>query len=859
MSRYLLLSLLTLLCHFEAKSQLVITEIMYNNPGTDFLEFVEIQNAGSTPIDLAGYSLQSAVDYTFNAQMLMPGEHVLVAVDSIGFTVNFGIVPYQFSGALNNSGESIELYDSSEMLVDIVTYDDGPNWPTFADGSGSSLVLCDLTADNNDPDNWQLATTDTGIVFGAASIYANPGTDNMCNPGPIISFFEDERSVSENAGSVTVNVFIEGPDPMASTTVDVQIGMASTATDVMDFVLQTMTVNFPAGTAVTRTITIDIIDDMDMETGEVLILEMLNPSNNGVFIKSQMALTITDNDAAVSNSLVLAGIFDSQPGFTATKGIELYVTQDIPDLSIYGLGVVNNGGGTDGEEYNFPAVSATQGTVLFIVEDSLEFHNYFGLPPTFFNPMFNMNGDDAIELYEEGQVIDVFGDIELDGTGEPWEYLDGWAYRKSGTGPDGNIFVLNNWIFGGINALNGGTDNASAPSPYPLALYSPDPPILIVANDDVNLSTETNTEIIINILTNDAIPGDITSLTLITPPTNGVAVINIDNTISYTPNMDYCGPESFEYELCDINGCDTALVDIDVECPPVYTPLSIGEVSENDALGFPDSFEQDCQLEGLVYGVNLTTNGVLFALIDGNNDGITVFNGDTDFGYTVNEGDQIIVQGSIGFFNGLTEIIADTIIMSATTLSMESPTVVTVLDESTESQLVQLDAVTFVDVSQWGGGTTGFNVDVTDGLNTFEIRIDSEVDLFTSSFVPQAGQVYRITGIGGQFDNTSPYEDGYQLFPRYEADIETLLSIQDPGLSSMIKLQPNPVREKLLITMEQRFDELELFDINGRVLRHVINPGHSIEFDLQNEATGVYFVRFILEGKTWVERVSVVK
>jgi len=59
--------------------------------------------------------------------------------------------------------------------------------------------------------------------------------------------------------------------------------------------------------------------------------------------------------------------------------------------------------------------------------------------------------------------------------------------------------------------------------------------------------------------------------------------------------------------------------------------------------------------------------------------------------------------------------------------------------------------------------------------------------------------------------------------------------------------------------MEQEFDELELFDINGRVLRHVINPGHSIEFDLQNEATGVYFVRFILEGKTWVERASVVK
>ena len=36
----------------------------------------------------------------------------------------------------------------------------------------------------------------------------------------------------------------------------------------------------------------------------------------------------------------------------------------------------------------------------------------------------SQNGDDAIELYYLGGVIEVFGDVNTDGTGQDWEYLD---------------------------------------------------------------------------------------------------------------------------------------------------------------------------------------------------------------------------------------------------------------------------------------------------------------------------------------------------------------------------------------------------------------------------------------------------
>ena len=56
------------------------------------------------------------------------------------------------------------------------------------------------------------------------------------------------------------------------------------------------------------------------------------------------------------------------------------------------------------------------------------------------------NGDDAIELFEGGYQIDVFGDINQDGTGTAWEYKDVWAYKADDgqwiVAEQGDIFPL---------------------------------------------------------------------------------------------------------------------------------------------------------------------------------------------------------------------------------------------------------------------------------------------------------------------------------------------------------------------------------------------------------------------------------
>ena len=177
-----------------------------------------------------------------------------------------------------------------------------------------------------------------------------------------------------------------------------------------------------------------------------------------------------------TNSLIITGVFDAKNG-SSPKGVEMYVKNDIDDLSLYGVGSANNGGGTDGQEFTFPAVSATAGQFIYLVgtNQSAQFNTFFGFTPDYESGAMFINGDDAIELFENGVVIDVHGDINVDGTGEPWDTVDSWGYRVNDTGPDGSSFVLANWSFGGAAELDGAT-NSESTSPFPIGTYSNTPP-----------------------------------------------------------------------------------------------------------------------------------------------------------------------------------------------------------------------------------------------------------------------------------------------------------------------------------------------------------------------------------------------
>ncbi|MCB0546405.1 MAG: T9SS type A sorting domain-containing protein, partial [Phaeodactylibacter sp.] len=567
-----------------------------------------------------------------------------------------------------------------------------------------------------------------------------------------------------------------------------------------------------------------------------------------------MAGTITVEPATVQETdLLLTGVFDGPLSGGTPKGVELYVLNDIADLSEYGIGSANNGGGTDGVEYTFPAVSASAGSYLYITNAGVEFSAFFGFDADFVddasNSSVSVNGDDAIELFRNSVVVDVFGEIEHSGGDLPWNYLDGWVYRVDGTGPDGSTFVPANWIYSGIDVFDGTMTNSTAPIPFPARTYDPMGGGMLTANNDV-ASTDVNTSVTIDVLGNDFLPGAVESLTITVDPDNGTAGVNLDNTITYTPGDDFCGTDAFTYEVCVGGTCSTAEVSLTIDCPVFYPEYSIGTVTAVNADGVADSLNVSCQLQGIVYGVNLRPAGLQFTIIDSNNDGIGVFSGSETFGYAVQEGDEVSIQGEIDQFNGLIQILPSRLELISSGNGLVNPTVVTALGEETESQLVRIENVTLADPGAWSPSGSGFNAEVTDGTNTYTVRIDNDVDLFN---LPAPGGTFSVTGIGGQFDSSQPYDGGYQLLPRYMEDIDPYSDVLDPALGKDIAFFPNPVRRQLHVLSTDPLDVIRLYSLTGQLIQEWRKPDVSATLDVSGLNAGPYVLTFIKGDRVWAQ------
>ena len=88
----------------------------------------------------------------------------------------------------------------------------------------------------------------------------------------------------------------------------------------------------------------------------------------------------------------------------------------------------------------------------------------------------------------------------------------------------------------------------------------------LAVDDEAN--TNDNVAVIIDVAANDSdVDGnlDVTSVTVTSPASNGTANSNGDGTVTYTPNTNFLGTDSFTYEIADSNGLtDTATVTVEV-------------------------------------------------------------------------------------------------------------------------------------------------------------------------------------------------------------------------------------------------------------------------------------------------------
>ena len=129
--------------------------------------------------------------------------------------------------------------------------------------------------------------------------------------------------------------------------------------------------------------------------------------------------------------------------------------------------------------------------------------------------------------------------------------------------------------------VSDGTDTATATVNLTVTAVN-DPPVTV--NDSA--STDEDTAIDINVVSNDTdADGDTLSITQVTAPTNGTAAITSGSatTVTYTPNANYNGIDSFTYTVSDGTDTTTGTATINIGGPPVKPTELTAAASNNQA------------------------------------------------------------------------------------------------------------------------------------------------------------------------------------------------------------------------------------------------------------------------------------
>jgi hypothetical protein len=374
--------------------------------------------------------------------------------------------------------------------------------------------------------------------------------------------------------------------------------------------------------------------------------------------------------------------------------------------------------------------------------------------------------------------------------------------------------------------------------------------VLSATNDNAN--TTKNTAVKIAVLKNDVSTKTATIVSATVPVNGGTAVINAKkDTILYTPKKDYCGADNFSYTITDGTLTSTATVNVNITgC--AATVATVAQLRPVDATGTATELGKLYEVSGIVNSPNFRPTGLEFDIIDAGA-GVIVYNAAKTFKYTVKEGDKLTVRGTVTQFNGLIQLAADTVFKTGAGV-VSNAGIVTKLNESTEALIVKVKNVTLVDAAKWttGVGTGGFTVDVTDGTNTFSVRIDKDIDLYNQ---PAPTGKLNFTGVGYQFDNAAPFLDGYQLYPRYAKDVEKVVATLDPSIAPAVSVFPNPMSSELTIKMEKAIQKINIYNAIGQSVLRISNPSDSETINTNTWSNGVYFVEFSTTEGVYTTRV----
>jgi hypothetical protein len=486
-----------------------------------------------------------------------------------------------------------------------------------------------------------------------------------------------------------------------------------------------------------------------------------------------------DNDSDIDGTLNLdTFVITQEPRFgSIARRIILEGTEEVLELAYSPFASFT---GSDSFRYTISdnlGQSSRQATV--VIEPSL-------VPETVSDVGTGLQGDEVIiDVLTNDSVVPGQGTLDFStltifsdpSNGQADRLLDGTVKYT----PDANFIGTDSFQY----TIADTSGNVSHPTSVSVTIDLRTPPTTAA---DVGAGLQGDS-INIAVLSNDvAVQGqlDPTKVAVVSGPSNGQTISQVDGTITYTPNAGFTGTDVFEYTIGDtvgnVSAATTVTVTVDPRVPPTTVPDIAGGVSGDNII--IDVLSNDMAVNGQL---DLST--------------LTIVSGPSNGQADPQPDGTIIYDPNTGFFG--TDIFEYTI--SDTFGSVSNPTTVTVhavrsglqnpliaADVNASGDVSVLDALVIINRLSDSGGSSipvGFDdrgpnfYDVDGGLSITALdalivinRLSGSLSAFEGELADQPIIVDMVTTVNKSTEST-PVDEVYDAAGEVMSDEEDLVAI----------------------------------------------------------------------------------
>ena len=845
MKRLLLITAVLMVASL-AFGQLIINEIDYDQPSTDAAEYIELAGPAGTynnvVVDLvngndgASYKTITVGNITLADESAGYGFYVIgvAAVTNVDFTVTPETNLIQ-----NGSPDGVQLKVDG-VIVDAVAYEGSLN-----DLSGNAMEV----ASTDYEDKW-VGAADTSlsrIGLDSSPWVATANTPGAINTGQILS-----------AGTNYPPVADAGPDQlvMVSTLVTLDGSNSSDPNDnIMSYEWAMVW-----GTQVSPTLT-------DANTA---VATFTAPATTQDF---QFELTVTDSVGEVSRDTVAIAVREPQDskliiseyieGSSNNKAIELYnLDSNSVNMDGYVVKKASNGEGwATASELELSGM--IEGHGVYVIANDEAIQAILDIADTTSSVTW-FNGDDAIGLFLNGVLVDIFGDpndgsVKFEVAGVAGAALDHTLIRKA------SIETANaNWASSaGTNADNSEWVIYDMDYTSDLGSHTAGPVAFNFSNNTVTTTfPQAGSEISISV--------DITPDEGVSAPTTIKVWYGFDGTQANSADMwlesgtTYNGiipslaqgNKVLDYYVSASGGGET----INSALYSVVVAGSVTDISDiHTNIGTYDG--QLKTIEGVItIGAGILRDDRTSCYIqDESGRGLNLYA--TSLYADLTRGTKVKLVGEVDAYFTTVEVkdFSYTVVSTGNTLpDANSVDVVGANSADHEGTLTTVTG-TFAELQDY---STSKNMILVTGTDSAIVKVWPTTGIDPSSYT--IGENYAITGVGSQ------YYDDYQLLVGYASDIIETNGICDdciPTEFGLDKAYPNPFNPSTTIEfslMEASDMTISVYNIAGQrvdvLMSGYAEPGvYRQVWNAANFTSGVYFIRLEAGTNIATQKVVLIK